>query len=700
MYYARDAPLKDIEFSTFYWQRKNRADIVNNDIMCFDVETSSAFKHKDSNTLEPYTGKSKEYYRECEKYALCYIWQFSINDNIFYGRTLEDFKAFLDELEEYEPHKKFIYVHNLSYEFNFLVNVLEFSKVFAREKRKPMYAEYENYCFRCSYLLTNMSLATWAEQRRLPVKKLVGDLDYTELRTPKTKLTEKELQYCFNDVLVMYYGLSQYKEKYGSIIDIPLTQTGEVRQEVIHRMNVKEEYKYRKNCINLIPNTLEDYKLLCKVFAGGYTHANAVHVNKVIHKVRSYDISSSYPTVMCLEKYPMTPFQKTLPLEKYFNNDKYSYIIRFEVYNLKSIRWNTYLSFNKCEKIKKYNLDNGRVVKCEYAVISMTNIDYEIFKKCYKFYELNILDFRVSINGYLSDTFVKYILELFGNKTQLKNISEHEPLYMKSKQYINSLYGMCVTKTITDTIEYLHNSWVKELLTEESFIDKTNYERKKLSKTFSAFQFGVWVTAYARRNLWKAILELDYNVVYCDTDSVKFIECDTDFFDKYNAEIERLENERAKMLNIPCNMFAPKDKKGIVHRLGIFDDEGVYDSFKTLGAKKYCDIKDGVLEMTVSGVRKGAVSQLKSIDEFADGLVFDVEHAKKTLMSYEDDMKHIIWNKGQYDEFYSIYKHGICALPTTYSLGITEEFDEFVTMLQNGRNETEILKNETEILFD
>ena len=45
MYYARDAPLKEIEFSTFYWQRKNRADIVNDDIMCFDIETSSAFKH-------------------------------------------------------------------------------------------------------------------------------------------------------------------------------------------------------------------------------------------------------------------------------------------------------------------------------------------------------------------------------------------------------------------------------------------------------------------------------------------------------------------------------------------------------------------------------------------------------------------------------------------------------------------------------
>ena len=154
------------------------------------------------------------------------------------------------------------------------------------------------------------------------------------------------------------------------------------------------------------------------------------------------------------------------------------------------------------------------------------------------------------------------------------------------------------------------------------------------------------------------------------------------------------------MLNIPYNMFAPKDKKGIVHRLGIFDYEGIYDSFKTLGAKKYCYVKNGKLEMTVSGVRKGAVSQLKSIDEFKDGLVFDVEHAKKTLMSYEDDMQPIVWNKGQYDEFYSTYKYGICALPTTYSLGITEEFNEFVTMLQNGSTETEIFRNETKILFD
>ena len=699
MYNIRDSPLSEIEFQNHYFKKKNRADIVNDDIMCFDIETSSGFLHKDSDTLEPYLGKSKKYYEDCKKFAICYVWQFSINNNIFWGRTLEDFKDFLQELEYYEPHKKIVYIHNFSFEFQFLINVLQFDYVFARQARKPLFAEWSTYQFRCSYFLTNMSLATWAEQRKLSVQKLIGELDYTILRTPKTELTNKELAYCFNDVLVMYYGLQQYKEKYGHMIDIPFTQTGEVRKEVIERMNVSSEYKYKKRCIKLIPQTIEDYSLLCDCFMGGYTHSNAVHTNIVLDNVRSKDISSSYPTVMCLEKYPMTYFEETIPCDDYFNNDNYSYIITFDVEHLCSKRWNTWLSFSKCAKIKGYSLDNGRVLKADYVQLSLTNIDYEMFQLCYDFDNLNIIDFRISSNDYLSPTFVKYILELYGNKTTLKGIKEKEPLYMKSKQYINSMYGMMVTKNITDTIEFEEDRWKKELLNEKNFYTKIASEKKKLSKTFGAFQFGVWVTAYARRNLWKGILALDYNVAYCDTDSIKYINCDTDFFERYNKEIERRENMRADMLGIPKDKFCPKDKYGIPHRLGIFDDDGQYKKFKTLGAKKYCYVdNDDKLHMTVSGVRKSAVSQLHDIEDFKDGTVFDIEHAQKLIMTYVDDMPPIVWNKGKYDEFHSNYQHGICAQPTTYSLGITDDYESILTMVQNKRGVTSIFERETEIL--
>lgn len=699
MYNIRDSPLSEIEFRNHYFKKKNRADIVNDDIMCFDIETSSGFLHKDSDTLEPYLGKSKKYYEDCKKFSICYVWQFSVNDNVFWGRTLEDFKDFLQELEYYEPHKKIVYIHNFSFEFQFLINVLQFDYVFARQARKPLFAEWSTYQFRCSYFLTNMSLAVWADQRKLRVKKLVGNLDYTVLRTPKTVLTDKELAYCFNDILVMYFGLLQYKEKYGHIIDIPFTQTGEVRKEVIDRMNVSSEYKYRKRCIKLIPETIEDYKLLCDCFMGGYTHSNAVHTNIVLDNVRSKDISSSYPVVLCLEKYPMTYFEETVPCDDYFNNDNYSYIITFDVEHLHSKRWNTWLSFSKCAKIKGYSLDNGRVLKADYVQLSLTNVDYEMFQLCYDFDNLNIIGFRVSSNDYLSPTFVKYILELYGNKTTLKGIKEKEPLYMKSKQYINSMYGMMVTKNITDTIEFEEDRWKKELLNEKNFYTKIASEKKKLSKTFGAFQFGVWVTAYARRNLWQGILALDYNVVYCDTDSIKYIDCDTDFFERYNKEIERRENMRADMLGIKRDKFCPIDKNGIPHRLGIFEDDGQYKKFKTLGAKKYCYVdNDDKLHMTVSGVRKSAVSQLHDIEDFKDGTVFDVEHAQKLTMTYVDDMPPIVWNKGKYDEFHSNYQHGICAQPTTYSLGITDDYESILTMVQNKREVTSIFERETEIL--
>ena len=65
-------------------------------------------------------------------------------------------------------------------------------------------------------------------------------------------------------------------------------------------------------------------------------------------------------------------------------------------------------------------------------------------------------------------------------------------------------------------------------------------------------------------------------------------------------------------------------------------------------------------------------------------------------MTYGDDMQPITWNKGAYDEFKSNYKHGIVAQPTTYSMGMTPEYVKLI--LENKREQTEVLKNETKEL--
>jgi hypothetical protein len=56
---------------------------------------------------------------------------------------------------------------------------------------------------------------------------------------------------------------------------------------------------------------------------------------------------------------------------------------------------------------------------------------------------------------------------------------------------------------------------------------------------FLFYPWGIWVTAYARRNLWSAILNVGNDYVYSDTDSIKALNFETHqpYIDAYNKEI-------------------------------------------------------------------------------------------------------------------------------------------------------------------
>ena len=91
------------------------------DIFTFDIETTSAWINEKGNVIKYKAGKSAEYWNNLEALALCYIWQFSVNDTVYYGRELRDFKKVLNDLPKDEII--YIWVHNLSFEFHFLLNI-------------------------------------------------------------------------------------------------------------------------------------------------------------------------------------------------------------------------------------------------------------------------------------------------------------------------------------------------------------------------------------------------------------------------------------------------------------------------------------------------------------------------------------------------------------------------------------------------
>ena len=135
---------------------KNKNMFYYNLACSFDIETTSFYE---SSTCIIYTNEQYKTALEsdrklkAEKKAIMYIWQFAIDDNVIYGRTWEQFNGFINRLYDFldlEHKYLIVYVHNLSYEFQFICKRFQWVEIFADSERKPITATSENhFIFKC-----------------------------------------------------------------------------------------------------------------------------------------------------------------------------------------------------------------------------------------------------------------------------------------------------------------------------------------------------------------------------------------------------------------------------------------------------------------------------------------------------------------------------------------------------------------------
>lgn len=606
-----------------------------------------------------------------EKLATMYIWQLGINGYIILGRTWTEFIRALNIISEYfalnENKRIIIYVHNLSFEFQFMRYWFEWSNVFSIEKRRPVYAVTKGGVeFRCSYLLSGYSLETVAKNlTKYKCKKLVGNLDYNVKRHYLTELTNAELDYCVNDIKIVMLYIKEYLENVRNIHSIPLTKTGAVRKFCRKNcMFIKTEnkvvrnYDYKKLIKSLSINSLSEFNAMQRAFCGGFTHANANYVATELKNVSSYDFTSSYPAVMVSEKYPCSHGIKlTVENEAQFYNliSKYCCIFDIEFYNIiAKVDYENYISTSKCWKKEAAVENNGRLVCAKYIAITLTEIDFLIIRKMYNFSEFRIGYCYIYEKNYLPSEFVKSILELYKKKTELKGVDGMENEYLNSKEMLNSCYGMCVTNPLRDTITYTDNVWGTEFLNDkEKFTTLLNYN--KSDNRFLFYLWGVYVTAYARYNLFTAISTIKSDYVYADTDSIKFlnIEKHKKYFDNYNITLRAKLQRACEYHNIDFALCNPQTKNGVNKLLGAWDFEGTYKRFKTLGAKRYMVEIENALNvngtkydysLTVSGINKKKTlpfllqkyGKNGIFAAFNDYLYIPPEYSGKNILTYFD----------------------------------------------------------------
>lgn len=693
--------IEDMDFSSLRYKeiRTNKKKTYINLACSFDIETSSV-------TLG---GNNRA--------GFAYGWSFAIQDDkhVYYGRTLQEFKTLLLELKRLLSLSKdrilVCYVHNLAYEFQFIKKLFSWESVFSQKDRDPIIAMTEwGIEFRDSYILSSRSLESLADNLiHHDIKKLTDSFDYEKMRHEQTPLTDLEKDYMRNDVLIIIYYINEQIAIYGDISKVPLTNTQRVRRYMrdkvyynhsSHGKSSKGKYLRYRNVMKELTLTEEVYNASKRAFMGGYVHANPEQTNKVHENVASYDFISSYPATMLSEQFPMgkgvdTKLTEEKDLEYYREN--YFLIFDIEFTNLLSSTTNeNYISESKCTNTKNVLENNGRIFSADKIVTTITDVDMDIIERAYTWDSArvaNVIRFR---KGYLPKPFVEAVLSLYEDKTALKGVAGKELDYVISKEMLNSTYGMAVTDVVRPKSTYNDetNQWESTEDTPAEQIEQYNSNPQR----FLYYIWGVFTTAFARRNLWLAILNIGDDYLYSDTDSIKIKneKKHLEFIARYNKMIDEKQKQVAKYLDIDYSRFRVKDKYGNVKVAGHWEKDGDYKRFKALGAKIYLVEHNGGserLEMTVAGLnKKKGIAYLQDTNNsveavfkaFSGTMVIPAEHSGKMNHTYIDREKRLQIEDYQGNIHQFTVKSGVHLENASFSLRSWERDTNDVKNLMDG----------------
>ena len=620
--------------------------------------------------------------------SVMYIWQWQFGtDYTVIGRTWDEFLDLQDRIKRVLPTDSWlvVYVHNLSYEFQFLKGIYQFvpDDIFAVASRKlikcDMWGVFE---FRCSYKLTNMSLKQFTTRMRVEHTKLSGEeFDYSVKRYPWTPIEGEELEYCVNDVLGLVEAIQALMERDGDTLQtIPLTSTGYVRRNAKRAMREGIHHNF---VYSILPD-FETYKALREAFRGGNTHANRYYAGDIVENVHSADRSSSYPAVMCNCEFPMTEFVPILP--KDLNKDYIArcitirhkaLLLRIGIKDLK-LRdpfWGCpYLSKDKCRNIHKAvdTEDNGRILEAKYLETTVTDIDLKIIMEEYTG-QIIFLQGWYSSYKKLPEPIINEVVKYYKDKTELKGVKGQEIFYDKAKALLNSLYGMMAQDPVKHSLIFRQfGDWDEDDTPDEELLGKSN------KRAFLAYQWGVWVTAHSRDALERGIRLVQ------ETENAEFVYCDTDSV-KYTGTVDWSGYNRDRISECCESGSMATDPSGITHYMGVFETEDnpetgyAYKYFKTLGAKKYAYVeKEGEgVHCTIAGVNKkkggSELDKHGGLSAFAEGFIF--REAGGTQAVYNDSPA---VSKVVIDGKELAITSNVAILPSEYTLGITGEYERII----------------------
>lgn len=594
----------------------------------FDIETSTVEYEKD------------------KKISFMYVWAMAIENQKFYGRTFGEFLHCLEKIKNEmglsADFKLVVYVHNLKYDFSFYKKDVNLEGDFIARSKRTILKHIAQDCFefRDSYCYTEESLEEMGEEIGIP--KMKG-YDYSKVRTSYTPLTDNDLDYVCTDVWILSrYYRNEAATKRKSISELPLTVTQSIKR--IIRGYFEESDRIYKGMIQKkqLRNNEKDnatLKLLKKAFFGAFVYSNPNIKGQEINGVHGIDIDASYGAQCILHQFPMEKFE-AMPLptstEDLKNNPIYrgkALLITFAAKCVKA-KYNTIgllplnmSNYHYRSKIKPTDVKSKRVTAEERVVLTLTDVDFMLFTKLYNYDGLKFLSVEGATYGQLPKYMLDSVVNLYTDKVNLQRkhaeIKKVRPLtlaeslkYVRTKVRVSRVFGILVQdperpEYAVDTENNVQRVWECEcgcLNTDKKCRECGKPKPRKndyfgmASTQFQPvlYQWGIWVVAWARYEIIKALFMIATHegnfdiarILYSDTDSLYFRDCNYEPINQYNAIID-------KKIRKICEVY--KYDYDILQSIGKFKSDE-YEIFKTLGLKQYAFIKNGMFDYRCAGL--------------------------------------------------------------------------------------------------
>lgn len=634
------------------------------------------------DTIATFDTETTTYRSGDEDHGFMYIWGFYIHGYLCvgnYGWELGEFCKRLHETFKLDKfHKFIIWVHNYPFDFAFTHQFISralgfYPSIFATSPRRVIKANWKGLEFRCSYKLTNMSLDKFTKfELGVTKHKKTGDLDYSLFRTPANfNYNNIEWSYFLGDIICLADGMeNKIKNDNVNLLTIPMTSTGYIRDYL--REECFKDYSYKRWFWKL--GMTETVYSMCKLgLRGGDTHENRFWQNILIDVfMKSRDYKSRYPaTICCYDGFPISQFIPYGELEsvdeffKLMDRRCCLFFVEFDHIRIKPYNPKTCISISKILHKESVDIvDNGRLVEGSGIKLCCNEIDFLDIMDNYDFDGFDITNLHVAKKGRLPKVFTDAVFKLFEEKCHLENLKkqnkEYEYMYAKFKNKLNACFGAMLTDICQPETEFDFETleWKQTPVDIQEHLDKyfKNYN------SFLYYPVGMYITSRCRHLLYE-LIDCCKNPVYWDTDSCKG-------FDWDDEKLEKLNEKTVKQLE-ELGYVAEVDGKKFY--LGYAEDDGDYQRFKGMGAKKYAyEEMDGSLHITIAGVNKlkgrDELEAKGGLDAFNDNFVF-VEGGS-ICAKYEDCPIHLVTFEGETFEVAS----NVALVPTTYTLSRPDDY--------------------------